>query len=230
MPLLASALQRAKRRKAEAAAAREAAAKAAEGAGGGAEGATVDSAAGGDAPSSTAYDAAGSSKDRAAVKGAEGGGAAVAVVAAASSSSSDAPSPPSPHLSLQGSSLSSFDLGVVLGAMSFFLSCSSSSSSSSCPFSFVALFLLFFSLAKKNLEKEGVGGLEKKKNRHGLIREGAARTAPRLGAGLRDQVAVQGAPPPLGAGSSPALGEGRPGEPERGARVRESAGDVPGEC
>ena len=69
----------------------------------------------------------------------------------------------------------------------------------------------------------------RKKSRHGLIRQSAARSAPRLGAGLRHQVSFEGSPAAVRAGGAPAVGEGRAGEPERGAGVREAAGDVPGE-
>ena len=125
MPLLASALQRAKKRKAEAAAAKEAAAAAA----------AAVTAASGDAAScspssasspSTASDAAtavaaSGSSSRESAAAASKAGAKSAAVAVVASSSSSAYAPPAlpplppPPLSLRGSTLSSFDLGAVLG-------------------------------------------------------------------------------------------------------------------
>ena len=157
----------------------------------------------------------------AAIAKAGGKGAATVAVAVSSSSSSAAAAALSPPpLSLQGSTLSSFDLGVVLGeslSLLFVIS--------------IHLFKLSFFLSsphsKKKAEKKKRRE-KKKKNRHGLVRKSTARPAPCLGPRLRGQVAQQGPPAAFRPGGAPALGEGGAGEPERGAGVREAAGDVPG--
>lgn len=235
MPLLASALQRAKKRKAEAAAAKEAAAAAA----------AAVTAASGDAAScspssasspSTASDAAtavaasGSSSRESAAAAAKAGAKSAAVAVVASSSSSAYAPPalpplPPPPLSLRGSTLSSFDLGAVLGESPPPLR-----SSLFFPQSFLAppppLSFDLLSMLKREREQEEK---QKTKKRHGLVRQSAARPAPRDGASLRSEVALEVPPAAVGTGGSLALREGGAGQPERGAGVREAAGDVPGE-
>lgn len=218
MPLLASALQRAKKRKAEAGAAKEAAKAAA------AATAAVATADCGGSPSSassssTSDAAATAASSASAVKAAGGeiGAAAVAVVASSSSSAAALPPPPT-TTSLKGSTLSSFDLGVVLGENLFISPV------------IIRLAFFTFSLARslspltKEREKK-----KRKKNRHGLVRQSAARPAPRDGAGLRSKISVESPPRTIRTSRSPALGEGRAGGPGRGAGVCEAVRDVPGE-